>query len=507
VIALYPGRAAEEVEQQVTIPVEIALTGIPHTVRLFTHTQYGLMFAMVTFDDKPLPDEALGKSSAIDPGKHTVHADGVQGGIPLSFDGEYDVKDGELLTVELTLRSQASEYLTPGQVKCMLSAKSQEEVVKCLPESRKNLVVKLALDSSAYTDTNSVNVQSPGVSASITSPTSGWNVGGNFLVDVVTAASPDIVSEASRVFRDRRYAGGLSGGYKVKDVTAQASSNLSVESDYVSAGGGLALSADLNDKMVTPRVAYSYSRDTIGRSTTPFSVFHHNLDTHGIEAGATLVLSSRTILLVAGTLQIERGDQSKPYRYIPLFDPAIAKRIPVGATVDLVNAVRLPLRPIEQLPTERDRYALGARVAHRLTTLGATLRADERLYVDSWGLKASTTDARFILDVGRRLRLWPHARVHAQSGASFYQLAYGAALNGDGSITLPLFRTTDRELSPLVSLTGGGGARYALSAPDSKAQIGLTAQVDYMYTKYFDAIFVSQRSALYGTIGLDAEFE
>ncbi len=52
VIALYPGRAAEEVEKQVTIPIEIALTGIPHTVRLFTHTQYGLTFTMVTFDDK-----------------------------------------------------------------------------------------------------------------------------------------------------------------------------------------------------------------------------------------------------------------------------------------------------------------------------------------------------------------------------------------------------------------------------------------------------------------------
>ena len=53
VIALYPGRAAEEVEKQVTLPIEIALTGIPGTVRLFSHTQYGLMFAMVTFDDKP----------------------------------------------------------------------------------------------------------------------------------------------------------------------------------------------------------------------------------------------------------------------------------------------------------------------------------------------------------------------------------------------------------------------------------------------------------------------
>ena len=52
VIALYPGRAAEEVEKQVTIPIEIALTGIPYTVRLFSHTQYGLSFTMVTFDDR-----------------------------------------------------------------------------------------------------------------------------------------------------------------------------------------------------------------------------------------------------------------------------------------------------------------------------------------------------------------------------------------------------------------------------------------------------------------------
>ena len=39
VVALYPGRAAEEVEKQVSIPIEIALTGIPNTVRLFSHTQ------------------------------------------------------------------------------------------------------------------------------------------------------------------------------------------------------------------------------------------------------------------------------------------------------------------------------------------------------------------------------------------------------------------------------------------------------------------------------------
>ncbi len=51
VIALYPGRAAEEVEKQVTIPLEISLAGLPHSVRMFSHTQFGLSFIVLTFDD------------------------------------------------------------------------------------------------------------------------------------------------------------------------------------------------------------------------------------------------------------------------------------------------------------------------------------------------------------------------------------------------------------------------------------------------------------------------
>jgi len=52
VITLFPGRAPEEVEKQVTIPLETVLSGLPHSVRVFSHTQFGLSFIMITFDDK-----------------------------------------------------------------------------------------------------------------------------------------------------------------------------------------------------------------------------------------------------------------------------------------------------------------------------------------------------------------------------------------------------------------------------------------------------------------------
>lgn len=51
VIALYPGRAAEEVEKQVTLPIETALAGLPNSIRLFSHTQFGLSYTVITYDD------------------------------------------------------------------------------------------------------------------------------------------------------------------------------------------------------------------------------------------------------------------------------------------------------------------------------------------------------------------------------------------------------------------------------------------------------------------------
>ena len=53
VVALFPGRAAEEVERQVSLPIEVALSGVPDSVRLFSHTLFGLSFTVITFNDKP----------------------------------------------------------------------------------------------------------------------------------------------------------------------------------------------------------------------------------------------------------------------------------------------------------------------------------------------------------------------------------------------------------------------------------------------------------------------
>ena len=51
VITQWPGRAAEEVEQQVTIPLEIALNGIPARTHIRSESIFGLSFIIIVFDD------------------------------------------------------------------------------------------------------------------------------------------------------------------------------------------------------------------------------------------------------------------------------------------------------------------------------------------------------------------------------------------------------------------------------------------------------------------------
>src|SRR6266851_4428643 len=56
VITQWPGHAAEEIEQQVTIPVEIQMNGIPHLEHLRSVSIFGLSSVMLIFDDQSSND-------------------------------------------------------------------------------------------------------------------------------------------------------------------------------------------------------------------------------------------------------------------------------------------------------------------------------------------------------------------------------------------------------------------------------------------------------------------
>jgi cobalt-zinc-cadmium resistance protein CzcA len=56
IITQWPGRAAEEVEQQVTVPIEIQMNGMPHLEHLRSVSLFGLSSVMLIFDDESSND-------------------------------------------------------------------------------------------------------------------------------------------------------------------------------------------------------------------------------------------------------------------------------------------------------------------------------------------------------------------------------------------------------------------------------------------------------------------
>ncbi|HYM22943.1 MAG TPA: CusA/CzcA family heavy metal efflux RND transporter, partial [Vicinamibacterales bacterium] len=56
IITQWPGISAEQVEQQVTIPLEIAMNGLPHLEHLRSTTLFGLSSVMLIFDDESEDD-------------------------------------------------------------------------------------------------------------------------------------------------------------------------------------------------------------------------------------------------------------------------------------------------------------------------------------------------------------------------------------------------------------------------------------------------------------------
>lgn len=362
--------------------------------------------------------------------------------------------------------------------------------------------VTAGVEVAGYTDSTHIQVASPSVAATVSDEVAGWSVGGRYLVDAVSAASVDIVATASQRWTELRHVGSVEASYKHRAVSVTASGGVSHEPDYLSLSGGLVLTIELLDKNLTPFLGARYGHDDVGRTGLP-QAHWELLQRGGVQAGATFVLSRFVVASVQVDADFERGYLDKPYRYVPLFAPGSGQRLPAGAPPTLVDELRLDERPIDRVPSARDRYALTGRVAGRVGR--ATLRLDQRLYTDSWGLWASTTDARVMVDAGRRWLLWPHLRFHSQSSASFWERTYEAIEQPDGSLALPRYRTGDREISRLDTVTGGLGLKLRLTQSVHSPWF-VWCQLDAAYTHFLDALYITERWSLFSALGMSAQW-
>lgn len=468
--------------------------------------QAGVTDLAVKMDGSKVKADKIREPIAHNPGTALIEVTGRRGGEPYEFSKKVTFQRSESIALDVVSTE------TPLQA-CYRKARNANERKTCDDKynpAAKGLNFKAGLEVSSYNDTNQVDVVSPAIYFAAVQPTQGWNFGGQAIVDVVSTASADIVAMASRRFDQARVGGSVGGGYKVGPATVGVSAATSIENDYVARSAGVNVSADLFEKMVSPYLTYDFGFDILGRARTTFDVFSRDLYRHTVNFGASVIFNPSTVGVLGGTVEADLGDSSKPYRHVPMFDASVAPEIPVAASPALVAAGRLPMMPFEQLPSSRMRYAVLIGALHRLET--STIRASERVYMDDWGQLASTTDVRFLWDFYEakgadgspgypQLRLTPHGRFNVQGPVSFWQRAYVASQNVSG-YEIPMYRTGDRELGPLWSATGGVGLRSAFNQV-----VSLTVQLEGVYTRFLDHLYLFDRWGLFTASTLELEFD
>jgi hypothetical protein len=308
----------------------------------------------------------------------------------------------------------------------------------------------LSFDTLFYSDTDNVLVVSPQVAAHRALDDEGGEASARVAVDVISAASVDVVSQATTRFTEIRKEAALAASHRIRSFLPALRYRLSDEPDYRSHSFGAGLSRDLAGHDTTVAVSYDLALDTVGRSDTPFSVWSRHLSSHAAEISLSQVLGPRTVVRAAYSLTLQDGYMEKPYRYVPLFDAAVladVERSGMSLDADQVDTYRLPERPPEEVPERRTRHALAARGLRYVPGLGA-LQLDYRYYIDSWGVQAHTLDAVLKVPLGR-FRLDIEDRFHFQTAADFWSRVY--TVDGDGQI--PTWRSLDRELGSYLQDT------------------------------------------------------
>jgi hypothetical protein len=292
-----------------------------------------------------------------------------------------------------------------------------------------------------------------------------YRVGARYLVDVVSSASVDVVSQATGTFHDVRHDISASGGYDDRSRSLIAGYSFSTENDWTSHNVSLAGSHALLEQNLTLSGSLAFQTNAITRANS--IGFEESLKSYLANLAASYTLSERDLVQVALASALHEGFQSSPYRY----------------------------RTIDDVSEERFRQALVLRHHHYFTGEWA-LRNHARFYADTYGVESLTVGSEAAWE--RTPFEWSLAlRGYGQTGARFYREQYTQAER---------YMSFDKELSPFVDVFLGPTFAYQRAALGPFSSFRVDARVSGFYFHFLEFAALDERWGVVADIGASATF-
>lgn len=325
-----------------------------------------------------------------------------------------------------------------------------------------------------YNDDDHVTIWSPHAQGTAAFDRSAVDL--SFNVDVVSAASVDVISQASpNAVEETR----LEGGVSVRRDLARRTEVLlggivSHEDDYDALRLQLGSTSELFGRQTTLELGLTAGFDWVGAVTLP--EFSETRQGYQLSASVTQILDRDTYAdLVLEAINYV-GYHASPYRTVPV------------RTSGTTAIVRVP----EATPERRTAGAVLLRLRRALGSPARVfLHAEYRGYRDSWDVSSHTVSIEPLAEFHSAIRFGLVGRFYTQGSADFYDAEYertGAAL--------PAYRTRDRTLGGMHSYYGGGVLDVAL-AEEAHA----VADVGLVQFYFHDFPLQEKRAAILASLG------
>jgi hypothetical protein len=295
-----------------------------------------------------------------------------------------------------------------------------------------------------------------------------WEVAASATVDMVSGASPIIVSNATgkpvqiytgASITDRRKASDASLTRKygaLNENTVSVSAATSNEEDYDSNAFGVNASFDFNERNTTLALGLGSRRDRVMSVTDATLNAARNAKEFLI--GITQLIDRRTLVQSNFTVTKLSGYLDDPYKRTFSF-----YRDGLSPPVILSRDLR---------PDNRTQYTWLTRGKRALPNAGAIVSAEYRYYRDSWKIQSHTVAGSWLQTVNDKWQIEAGLRYYSQTAANFYRAEITAR---PGAPNFSRYTSSDQRL-----------AAFGVIEPSIKVIVKLTEELswDVSFARY-----------------------
>lgn len=278
------------------------------------------------------------------------------------------------------------------------------------------------------------------------------SLNGNFISDAISGATPTGApplpgtnAVAMAEMHDHRYAGSISGAFKISNQTLTPQFSYSKESDYRSLGIALNDALDFNEKNTTVAWGASHTFDQIlpNPGEDPSITKPRDKDSTEGLLGISQVLDPSTVFGANLTLGYSDGYLSDPYKRV-LFDD-----FPPPPPGDPYTVFP------EKRPDHKFRQVMFLSLQRYFEPLNGAADVSYRFYHDSFGIFAHTAEIQWNQKITRYVMLSPFVRYYTQTAAYFYGTHFPGDPTNPTVFPTPDYYSADYRLSALDSYTYG----------------------------------------------------